>query len=525
MLKINLKERGQKLIFSESRCCQTWSSKSYKLPSNSLFLVNQQSSQLPKLNSNRNMPNTSQFRLFARRQSKSEKFDIVQTNFSFRFEPLFFIIESNNLQFFISLQTFNIYILNNYTLEIVSSQHAICNGWKHDSAISNNNKQFKFQPKHIQIHLNYTTDAISITNPSIRESPVKSSVIRIVSQFEFIGSKQKRLHNLTLSIQDFQHSKEAAVLKKKKKTDKNYSLSRSGQPFSKSLIRDPKLIVTNDMKSPLQIRARFERRINLLLKKRETQIISQNKNLAFQNKKKDQFDSSCESSPAVVVKVQFNKTQFSKLYLNNTGHHQYLTPRFNHEQNYSIITRKTSQSVKTQYVMEKNKNTKNIFEQKLPQLVQLSLNELNLDYIAQKRSFDIGRPTQQLIQTGVLNQLPTQIQLNRRQTQFFNEQLKIMKNDSFICHQTRIRSFSSDSQIKEIKNESKKIDQLHIKQTKQIAFFDQQIIFNQMSFKEKKIFNFFNYRDRKVDRIRFQQQLISKPSNYLTISQGFIIMS
>ncbi|CAD8177245.1 unnamed protein product [Paramecium pentaurelia] len=416
MLKINFKETRQqtsnlnqilqKSKFSEFRQCHTWHSKSFELPSNSLIQSNQQRRQLPKLKTNLNLPNTSYIQQSARKSSRSEKFDI--------------------------------------------------------------------------------TDAISTTSHIIIETPVKNCVIRRVSQFEFIGSKQKRLNNLTTSIQVFQHSKDAAILKKKKMNRLKMQYKFTQRSNHKKYYRHHKsrsqrlptiLKITHkrsktnsdqQYEGPInKLEPDLERKINLLLQRkrnshlilRRKTCIQEPKNSVFvsrdkllkyheiMDKKFDQFDSSCESSPAAILKVQFKKTQFIKLQQTNCGNHQYLTPRLHYEQNHNIFTRKASHSVIAQYVNEKNKKIKNIFQSKLPNIIQPSLNELNQYFLAQKRSLDIIKTTQQLIQSKSSDYLPKQIQLNNKQTQFINKQLKIINQDSQICSSTRIKTLPSDTTV------------------------------------------------------------------------------
>ncbi|CAK81034.1 unnamed protein product (macronuclear) [Paramecium tetraurelia] len=439
MLKINFKETRQnrsnlnllpqKSKFSGLRNVQSWHSRSFELPSNSMLQSNQQQRQQPKYRTNLIVPNTAHFQQSARRSSRSDKVEIA--------------------------------------------------------------------------------DAVSTTSHVVPETPVKKCLIRRISQFEYVGSKQKRLNNIAPSIQVFQHSKDAAVLKKKKmnRLKMQYSMIYDQLEFmqranQKKLYRQQrsrslplpaiqkithKRAKTNcDQKyeGPItKLEPELERKINLLFqRKRNSHLIlrrrtciqepknsvfvSRDKLLKFQEvmaKKfvfiynlnfKDQFDSSCESSPVTISKLQFKKTQFSKLQIANADHHQYLTPRLHYEQNHNIFTRRESHSVIAQYVIDKTKNNKkknNIFDQKLPNLNQPSLNDFNQYFLAQKRSVEIGRTTQQLIQSKSSDNLPKQIQLTCRQSQFINKQLKIMKQDSQICNSTRIKTLPSDATLSRTK--------------------------------------------------------------------------
>ncbi|CAK56870.1 unnamed protein product (macronuclear) [Paramecium tetraurelia] len=269
-----------------------------------------------------------------------------------------------------------------------------------------------------EILLNSATDAISTINHNVFETPVKSYVFRRVSQFEFIGSKQKKplqSGSFDLSLSTFKRGSSP----KKRKVNKlklQYNLTTKNaiailkvgvenyQPFSKSLIKHPKLIVTNSMKVPTQNQSHVQREeLIFYCKEGETPIQSQDQKLEYQNKQnyyaskdkllkyhkimdkklviysiyQDQFDSSCESSSSKIFKVQFNATQFSKLNKINSGNNQCLT----HEQNYSFFKRKASQSVVTQQVMEKikiqkiflNKNNLKQFKKVQMNLIQISL--------------------------------------------------------------------------------------------------------------------------------------------------------
>ncbi|CAD8179974.1 unnamed protein product [Paramecium octaurelia] len=418
MLKINFKETRlnrsnlnllpQKSKFSGSRNVKSWHSRSFELPSNSMLQSNQQQRQQPKYRTNLIVPNTAHFRQSARRSSRPDKVEIA--------------------------------------------------------------------------------DAVSTTSHVVPETPVKKCLIRRISQFEYIGSKQKRLNNLAPSIQVFQHSKDAAVLKKKKMNRLKMQYKFMQRANQKKLYRQQrsrsvplpaiqkithKRAKTNceqQYQGPItKLEPELERKINLLFqRKRNSHLIlrrrtciqepknsvfvSRDKLLKFQEvmaKKFDQFDSSCESSPVTISKLQFKKTQFSKLQIANADHHQYLTPRLHYEQNHNIFTRRESHSVIAQYVIDKTKNNKknNIFDQKLPNLNQPSLNEFNQYFLAQKRSVEIGRTTQQLIQSKSTDNLPKQIQLTSRQSQFINKQLKIMKQDSQICNSTRIKTLPSDATL------------------------------------------------------------------------------
>ncbi|CAD8175139.1 unnamed protein product [Paramecium pentaurelia] len=418
MLKINFKETRQnrsnlnllqqKFKFSELRNVQIWHSRSFELPSNSMLQSNQQQRQQPKFRTNLIIPNTSYFQQSARRSSRSEKVEIA--------------------------------------------------------------------------------DVVSTTSHIILETPTKKCVIRRISQYEYVGSKQKRLNNLAPSIQVFQHSKDAAVLKKKKMNrlkmqykfmqranqKKHYRHHRSRSvplpAIQKITHKRAKTNSDQQYQGPItKLEPELERKINMLLqRKRNSHLIlrrrtciqepknsvfvSRDKLLKFQevmSKKFDQYDSSCESSPITISRLQFKKTQFSKLQQTNTENHQYLTPRLHYEQNHNIFARKGSHSVIAQYVLEKTKKNKNnnIFEQKLPDINQPSLNEFNQYFLAQKKSVQIGRTTQQLIQSKSSDNLPKQIQLNSRQSQFINKQFKIMKQDSQICNSTRIKTLPSDATL------------------------------------------------------------------------------
>ncbi|CAK77601.1 unnamed protein product (macronuclear) [Paramecium tetraurelia] len=163
----------------------------------------------------------------------------------------------------------------------------------------------------------------------------------------------------------------------------------------------------------------------------------------------DQADSSCESSPQIVTKIQFKKTQFSKIQVAENTINQYLTPRGHCDQNLNILNRKTSHSVIAQYVMDKNKKLKSSVreEQKLPLIKQPSLNEFNQYFLAQKRSIDVGRLSQQLMQSKSQDNGDKQIQLNQKQNQFINKQINMLiqqKSDPQINQNIRIRTLPND---------------------------------------------------------------------------------
>ncbi|CAD8079071.1 unnamed protein product [Paramecium sonneborni] len=204
----------------------------------------------------------------------------------------------------------------------------------------------------------------------------------------------------------------------------------------------------------------YSQRCSRLLLKRKTCIqepqnnifVSRDKLLRYQevmSKKFDQVDSSCESSPQMMTKIQFKKTQFSKIQLVENTISQYLTPRLNGDQNINLLSRKASHSVIAQYVRDKNKKLKSNVrcEQKLPLIKQPSLNEFNQYFLASKRSFDVGRITQQLIQSKSQDNGIKQIQLNQKQTQFINKQKNILiqqKSETQLNQNIRLRTLPSD---------------------------------------------------------------------------------
>ncbi|CAD8085993.1 unnamed protein product [Paramecium sonneborni] len=419
MLKINLKEIRQKRsnlnLLQKQKCqilgqrfYQNQHSKSFELPSVSLLQSNQQQRQQPKFRNNLNIPNVSHLRQSSRRSSRLEKVEI--------------------------------------------------------------------------------SEVVQNTSNIIPESPVKKCIIRRFSQYEYISSKQKRLNNIAPQFQVFQHSKDVAILKKKKMNrlkmqykfmqranqKKHYRQHRSRSiPLTTILKITHKRSKTNcdqQYQGPItKIEPELERKIYILIRrKRDSHLIlrrrtciqepknsvfvSRDKLLKYHEvmaKKFDQFDSSCESSPVVIQRLQFKKTQLQKLQTIDSRNHQYLTPRLHYQSNHNIFTRKSSHSVIAQYVLEKTKKNhknNNIFQSKLPDINQPSLNELNQYFIAvKKNSIQIENNIQQLIQSKSSDNLPKQIQLNSKQNQFLNKQFNIMKLDSQICNSTRIKTLPSDT--------------------------------------------------------------------------------
>ncbi|CAD8084867.1 unnamed protein product [Paramecium sonneborni] len=417
MLKINLKETRQqktnlqllqqKCKLSEFKFCKNWHSRSFELPSISLLQSYQQQRQQTKFRTNLNIPNVSQLCQSETLYTRQEKDEIIEV--------------------------------------------------------------------------------ASITNNIISEIPLKKCILRRVSQLEYVGSKQKRLNNLAPSIQIFQHSKDAAILKKKKMNrlkmqykfmqranqKKHIRNHRSRSVPLKSILKithkRAKTISDQQYQGPItKIDPELEQKIYLLLQRnrnshliiRRRTCIQEPKNSIFVSrdkllkyhevmaKKFDQFDSSCESSPVTISRLQFQKSYTNKLQvIDSENHQQYLTPRLNQESNHNIFIRKASHSVIAQYVLEKSKKNKNnnIYKTKLPNINQPSLNEFNQYFIAQKKTNQLKNIAQQIVQSKSSDNLPKQIQLNSRQSQFINKQFNMIKQDSQICNSTRIKTLPSDT--------------------------------------------------------------------------------
>ncbi|CAD8171523.1 unnamed protein product [Paramecium pentaurelia] len=331
-------------------------------------------------------------------------------------------------------------------------------------------------------------DAISLTSNVASETPQQKANIRRASQYDYISLKQRRLDSYAPYVFICQHNRDVAVYKKKKlnrikmqykfmkrsnlKKQQKIQRSRSSilqqqikithkraKTISDQLYQGPILKLDIELEKKIKMLI-YSQRCSRLILKRKTCIqepqnnifVTRDKLLRYQEvmaKKFDQADSSCESSPQIVTKIQFKKTQFSKIQVSENTINQYLTPRVHCDQNLNIFNRKASHSVIAQYVIDKNKKIKGYVheDQKLPLIKQPSLNEFNKYFLAQKRSIDIGRLSQQLIQSKSQDNGDKQIQLNLKQNQFINKQINILiqqKSDTQLNQNIRIRTLPND---------------------------------------------------------------------------------
>ncbi|CAD8160605.1 unnamed protein product [Paramecium pentaurelia] len=334
-------------------------------------------------------------------------------------------------------------------------------------------------------------DAISLASQLVSETPLQKTNIRRASQYDYISLKQKRLDSFAPLVYIQQHTRDVTVYKKKKikrikmhyKLMKRTNLKKQQKvQRSKSTLLPQQIKITHKraktvidqlFQGPiLRLDTELEQKIRMLiysqrcprlLLKRKTCIqvpqnnifVSRDKLLRYQEvmaNKFDQADSSCESSPQIMTKIQFKKTQFSKIQVGENTINQYLTPRIHCDCNLNIFSRKASHSVIAQYVqnfIDKNKKLKNcIHGDKQQTLIkQPSLNEFNTYFLAQKRSVDVGRLSSQLIQSRSQDNSNKQIQLNQKQSQFINKQKQILikqKSDSQFNQNIRIRTLPSD---------------------------------------------------------------------------------
>ncbi|CAD8074050.1 unnamed protein product [Paramecium sonneborni] len=329
-------------------------------------------------------------------------------------------------------------------------------------------------------------DAISLASQAVSETPKQKGNIRRASQYDHISMKQKRLDSLAPFVFVYQHSRDNVVYKKKKlnrikmqykfmkrsnlKKQQKVSGSRScllpqqqrithkrAKTISDYQYSGPILKLDTELEKKIRMLV-YSQRCSRLILKRKTCIqepqnnifVSRDRLLRYQevmSKRFDQADSSCESSPQMMTKMQFKKTQFSKIQIvvENTLS-QYLTPRLHGDQNINNLSRKASHSIIAQYVMDKNRNLKSSV-QNLPLIKQPSLNEFNKYFLAQKRSVDVERMTQQLIKSKSQDNGNKQIQLNQKQSQFINKQKNILiqqKSECQLNQNIRIRTLPSD---------------------------------------------------------------------------------
>ncbi|CAD8156374.1 unnamed protein product [Paramecium octaurelia] len=343
-------------------------------------------------------------------------------------------------------------------------------------------------------------DAISLASQLIQETPSQKTNIRRASQYDYISLKQRRLDSFAPLVFVKQHSKEATVRKKKKLNQRKMqykfmkrSMLRKQQRVKRSksallpqqikikhkraktvvdqLYQGPILRLDTELEKKIRMLIYSQRCSRLILKRKtfiqEPQnniLVSRDKLLRYQEvmaNKFDQADSSCESSPQILTKIQFKKTQFSKIQVGENTINQYLTPRLHSDSNFNIFSRKASHSVIAQYVqnfIDKNKVQKKGVrgqqKQKLEMINQQSLNEFNKQFLAEKRSVDVGRISSQLKQSRSQDNGNKQIQLNYKQSQFINKQKNIMiqqKSDSQFNQNIRIRTLPSDISLSKSK--------------------------------------------------------------------------
>ncbi|CAK71848.1 unnamed protein product (macronuclear) [Paramecium tetraurelia] len=350
-------------------------------------------------------------------------------------------------------------------------------------------------------------DAISLASQLIQEAPPQKTNIRRASQYDYISLKQRRLDSFAPLVFVQQHSQEAMIRKKKKLTQRKMqykfmkrSMLRKQQRVQRSksallpqqikikhkraktvmdqLYQGPILRLDTELEKKIRMLV-YSQRCSRLILKRKTFIqepqnnifVSRDKLLRYQevmankfvkliNKCiQDQADSSCDSSPQIMTKIQFKKTQFSKIQVGENTISQYLTPRLQSDCNLNIFSRNASHSVIAQYVqnyIDKNKAQKRSVrgQQKLAMINQPSLNEFNKQFLAQKRSVDVGRISSQLKLSRSQDNGNKQIQLNQKQSQFINKQKNIMiqqKSDSQFNQNIRIRTLPSDISLSKSK--------------------------------------------------------------------------